>query len=221
MPMAKICADIRPNALSQKDLVDIFFKFLYILQGICQKLDDDGGVPLTTYEANCITALINASVDNSTGGHINLAKAETSTLEPTAVVKPTGIGNPELISLMYQITNAFETLCEQLDADALTLSTYEANCYTAKFLHMVENLRGNTLGNSGGMGDGSAYYFRLGAMNQRELVDWLYNTVDAIETLTEQLDGDGTVTDTDYEAIWFTALMTLTVENSKDQRVGN
>lgn len=118
--------------------------------------------------------------------------------------------------LMYQITNAMETLTEQLDTDALTLNTYEANAYTAYFLHNVENMRGNTLGN------GTDYYFRpTGVLNNHKLVDWLYNAVEAIYTMAAQLDGDGTVTDTNYTALWYTANILVTVENSAGSRNGN
>lgn len=214
--MAAIIADIKPTGMNQKDLVDLLYDIVTSIQGICQKLDDDAGVPLTTYEANCVTALFNTVITDSQGNMVTLAQDESSTIEPTGIISPNGIGNPELLALMYQITNSFETLTEQLDVDALTLSTYEANCYTAKFTHTIENSKGNRLG-------GTDYYtFRSGAtMNQFKLIEWLYNVVDAIETLTEQLDGDGTVTDTNYEALWFTANIPLTVENHKGQRVGN
>jgi hypothetical protein len=57
--------------------------------------------------------------------------------------------------------------------------------------------------------------------NQDQLIDLLYQIVNAIETLTEQLDADGTVTDTNYEALWFTATVTMRVENSQGNVVGN
>jgi hypothetical protein len=57
--------------------------------------------------------------------------------------------------------------------------------------------------------------------NQDQLIDLLYQIVNAIETLTEQLDADGTVTDTNYEALWFTAKVTMHVQNSQGNVVGN
>lgn len=224
---AKPTADIKPNGINQKDLVDLLYQIVASIQGICAKLDSDGGVPSETYTANCVTALLNCVLEDSKGNHLNLAKTETSTLEPTAVLKPTGVSDIALLALMYQITNAMETLTEQLDGDGLTFTNYEATAYTATFLHMVENMRGNTLGNSAGMADGTAFTFRPGGVTpQRELVDWLYNAVNAIYLLTADgtttgLDGDETVTDTNYEALWYTANITLTVENTKGSRIGN
>lgn len=214
--MAKICADIKPNGIGQKDLVDLVYDIISSIRGICLKLDSDGGVPLTTYNANCVTALFNCVIEDSKGNSLNLAQSESSTIEPTVIVGPLGIGSKDMVQLMYQITNALETLTEQLDTDVLTDNNYEALCYTAIMLHIVENIRGNALGN------GTDYYFRpTGVMNQDKLVDWLYNAVNAIETLTEKLDADGTVTDTNYEALWFTATVPLTVENAQGNRVGN
>ena len=54
-----------------------------------------------------------------------------------------------------------------------------------------------------------------------QLIDLLYNMVDAIETLTEQLDADGTVTDTNYEALWYTANVTVKIESSEGNLLGN
>jgi len=222
--MANIHPDIKPNGLTQKWLVNALYMICASLQGLCQKLDDDGSVPLgggagagsETYEANCITAIFNLSIEDTRGNRFSVAAGASSSIEEHHIISPTGISDAALLAAMYQITNSFETLCEQLDTDTLNLSTYEANCYTAKFLHIVENVKGNQLGN------GTAYYFRPGGVvPQDKLVDWLYNTVDALETLTEQLDTDTTPADDDYEATWFTATCLINVENSQGNVVGN
>lgn len=213
---AKACADIKPNGLSQKDLVDLLYDIISSLRGICLKLDSDAGVPLTTYTANCITALFNAVITDSAGNTLNLARAQSSTLEPTVIIGPTGMGSSDLLNIMYQITNALETLTEQLDTDILTDSDYEALCYTAKILYIVENIRGNSLGN------GTTYYFRPGGvMNNDKLIDWFYMVLDAIHTIAAKLDADGTVTDVNYNALWYTANVLLTVENSAGNKLGN
>lgn len=214
--MSNIHPDIRPGGLNQRNLVTLLRMILTSLQGICAKLDDDGGVPMTDYEANCITALINGIVECAKGTRFQNVVTESSSVGPVKIVNPYGISDNVLVDLMYDITNCFETLTEQLDADVLTDSTYEALCYTAKFLHIVENSKGAQLGN------GTAYYFKPGGVrNDDQLVEWLYNVVDAIETLTEQLDADGTVTDTDYESLWFTNTILLRVENAAGNVVGN
>lgn len=199
--------DIKPTGMKQADEVDLLYQILASLKGICTKLDADGGVPLTTYLANCYTAIFDIDVCDS--------KGNSSLNGGRYTITPTGITGQARQELLYQIFNSFETLAEQLDADGLTDSTYEALCYTAKFLWKVENSVGSSLGN------GTTYYFRNGCGDLKQLVDLYYAIIDAIETLTEQLDADGTVTDTNYEALWFTATILTKVTNSAGNTVGN
>ena len=215
--MANLHPDIKPNGLGQKEHVSIIVMLLRSLQGIAAKLDDDGGVTDETYEANAITALINLSATDHVGNRFSNGATMSSALEDHHIIDPMGRSDPALLAFLYQFTNAFETLCEQLDLDAgITATTFEANAFTAMFLHIIENEKGNQLGN------GTAYYFRPGGvMPQDEIVEWLYNAVNAIETLTEQLDADGTVTDTNYEALWFTAIILMRVEDGQGNVVGN
>jgi len=157
--------------------------------------------------------LINTVITDSKGNRTGLQ----SNAENFYSISPTGITDAARLQLLYNFFNALETLCEQLDADTGVADTdYEANCYTALLLHKVEDTKGNILGN------GTTFYFRPGGVfNQKELVECYYNIVDAIETLTEQLDADGTVTDTNYEALWFTATILLKVKNGEGSIVGN
>ena len=211
--MSNIEAQIKPTGMSQRNLVDLLYMVVYSLQGICKKLDDDGGVPLETYEANVITAILNGSIEDSRGNYImNRVSAKDDRF---FIITPNGLDNKALLECLYQIFDMMETLTEQLDTDTLTDSTYEALCYTALYLWIIENCKGDQLGN------GTTFYFRAGAENRKELVDLLYQIVNSIETMTEQLDADGTVTDTDYEALWFTATVTMRVENSVGSVVGN
>jgi hypothetical protein len=45
--------------------------------------------------------------------------------------------------------------------------------------------------------------------------------VRSIHVLTDKLDDDGTVTDTNYEALWDTANILMQVEDSKGNIAGN
>ena len=212
--MASIYPDIKPTGLSQKDLVNLLYMIVSSIKGICTKLDDDGGVTDETYEANCYTAIFNTIIEDTRGNKTGQYLAEKNFKK----ISPYGESADGLIELAYQIYDSLETLTEQLDADGTVNDTdYEANVYTAKCLKMVTNQQGNTLGN------GKAFWFNPGSGlgPQRELVDWLYDLVDAIETLTEQLDSDSGVTDTNYEALWFTANILMRVENSQGNTVGN
>jgi len=110
--MANINSNITPRGLSQKDLVDALYMFIASLTGICAKLDLDGGVPLTTYKANCITAIFNVVVEDSKGKRTGQGIAETSAIEPTHIITPTGVSDAALNACLYQCFNAMETLTE-------------------------------------------------------------------------------------------------------------
>lgn len=199
---------IKPNGLSQKDLVDLFYMIVSSIKGICAKLDADGTVTLTTYTANCYTAMFDQIIVDS--------KKNRTGPGGGMYISPYGITDKAIIELLYDIFNSFETLCEQLDGDGGVPATdYEANCYTAKFLYRVQSGAGPILGN------GTTYKIGpTGAPGQKEMVNCLYQIVDAIETLTEQLDGDS-LGDTNYEALWFTANVKMKVTNTSNQTVGN
>jgi len=200
--------DIRPAGFNQKHIVDLLYQTVSSIAGICAKLDSDGGVTDTDYEALCYTAKIKTIIEDSKGNITGTAREN--------FISPYGIDDPSLLNLLYQLFDAFETLTEQLDADdGVTDTDYEALCYTAKFLGII------TIGNGNSLGNGTTFYFRAGGVQVPELIDLLYNMVDAIETLTEQLDADGGVTDTTYEALWYTANITVKIENSQGNILGN
>ncbi|TSA53376.1 MAG: hypothetical protein D4R45_05665 [Planctomycetaceae bacterium] len=211
--MANIEAQIKPTGMSQRNLVDLLYMVIYSLQGICQKLDDDTGVTLTTYEANVYTAIFNGSIEDGRG---NCIMNYVSTSEDRFfIIAPTGLTNKALLECLYQIFDMIETLTEQLDTDDLTDNTYEALCYTAILVWVIENCKGDQLGN------GAAFYFRNASENRKELVNLLCNILDSMETMTEQLDADGTVTDTDYEELWFTDTVLLRIQDSEGLYAGN
>lgn len=205
--------DIKPSGLVQHREVDLMGQLMRSLQGICQKLDDDAGVPLTTYEANVITAILNMAILDGKNNYIHNFVREEGWLK----IEPTGLTDKARQAFLYQFLDMLETLTEQLDADVLTDSNYEALCYTATMTgYQVENEKGSIIGNS------TDYTFRSGGSgDQRQLVEFYYDAVNSIETLTEKLDADGTVTDTNYEALWFTAVILTRVENGARSVVGN
>jgi len=210
---------IRPNALSQADHVDALYMAFSSLYGICLKLDNDGG-PLTTYVANCWTALINVIIEDTKGNRTGQGISESSTIVHTHIITPTGRDEAALMAAYFQFWNAFETLTEQLDADGLTFSNYEAKAFTAVCLHLFKNEKDNTVGN------GTSFTFRPGGVApQDKTVDNLYNMFNAIYVLctdgtTQGLDGDATVNDTNYAALWYTANLLLQIENSVGSTIG-
>ena len=215
--MANLWRNISPTGLTQKHEVTLWYQLFASLKAICVKLDDDATVPLTTYEANVVTALFNASIDDGLGNSIMNHAAE----ENFYTVMPLGITDAARLQLIFQFFNMLETLTEQLDADTITTSDYEALCYTAIMLQMVEDTKGNILGN---LDTDIGFYFRSGGVPKYQLVQFFYNAVLALETLTEKLDVDaGTTppTDTNYEALTYTAIVLTRVEDGKGNFVGN
>ena len=199
--------DIRPAGFNQKHIVDLLYQIVSSIKGICAKLDADGAVTDTDHEALCYTAIIKTIIEDS--------KSNTTGTLRDNFISPYGIDDPSMLNLLYQLFDYFETLTEKLDAGGGVSDTdYEANCYTAKFLGIIE-LGVNSIGN------GTSFYFKAGGVFVPQLIDLLYNMVDAIETLTEQLDADGTVNDTNYEALWYTANITVKIENSQGNVLGN
>jgi len=212
MPTNLMTTLISPRALTLGQEIDFWYMAYKSLWTICDHLDDDTGVPLDTYEANVFTAIVNSVIEDSQGNVVGLCSSPLNFFR----VSPRGITQQARLNLIYNFFNAFETLCEQLDADTLTDSTYEALCYTALFLHIVRDPKGVT-----DLGNGTNYYWGPTAEDKRMLVELMYIIFDAIETLTEQLDADGTVNSTDYEANAYTAICTLQIENGAGNVVGN
>lgn len=209
--MGNIHADIKPSGLNQKELVNLLGMLTYSLEGVCTKLDADAGVPLTTYLANSYH-FTNTIIEDCNGNRRGTYNREHLFYN----VSPGGISDQALLEWLYNYFNAIETLTEQLDTDGLTYSSYEALAYTAYFLGIIENQDGNSLGN------GTSFYFRPGGVtNQKELVELLYNMVKAWDVLLAKIDDDATVTDTDYEALWYTATILLRVEDAAGNVIGN
>ncbi len=213
--MAAINADIKPTGLNQEELADLVYDLTAALQGLAVKLDaDDGSV--STYESGAITAIFNCMLEDCQGNQLNLAGTESSTVGPFYSLGPTGITDEALREWMYQWVASLYQMCSTLDGSGgVAATTFTANCYTAIMTDRIINRRGQSTGS------GTSFTFTSVDRKGGKLVDWLYDAVDAVETLGEQLDTDGTLTDTDYEALWFIAQIPLTVENSKGQRVGN
>jgi hypothetical protein len=217
--------NIRPGGLNQKELVDLLYMIVNSLQGVCSKLDSDSKVPLETYTTNCYTNIFTVKIEDSKGNVTGNNGNEAYSISPT------GISDKALLQLMYEITDCVETLTEQLDTDVLTDSDYENDVYLGDlsdnngFVHyIVHQNTGSSVTQLGNSVFGTTfreYYFNSGGLrNHYYLIDWLYNCVNAIETLTEKLDGDATVNDTNYEALHFTATILVRIEDSKGNQIG-
>jgi hypothetical protein len=212
--MANSEAQIKPNGLSQRNLVDLLYMIVAAIQGICIKLDADAGVNHTTHLANCFTAKFNGKIADSRGDRImNYIASQDRYFQE---IKPAGISDSGLNSLLYQIFDMMNTLTKQLDSEGLGDSNYNALVYVAIYLWMVTNQQGNTLGN------GNTYWFNpQGVMDQRHLIDCLAAIVNSITVLTQKLDADATVTDTNYTALWYTAVILMQIQDCHGNLYGN
>ena len=213
---AKQCADIKPTGMRQRDIVDLFYMIITSFRGIAAKLDADAGVTDTDFLAT-IDALMNIVIEDSKGHYLNLAKSASSTLPETIMISPIGFNKARYGDLLYMLYSAWTAMCAKLDADGNppTSTDYNADCYTAIYLHSVENSKGATLGN------GNNYFIRNGAFPQDAVVAIFYEILDGIETFCEQADTDVAPADADYESLWYTNNITLTVEKSTGDRIGN
>jgi hypothetical protein len=211
--MSNVEAQIKPNGVSQRNLVDLIYAFVYSFKGVCAKLDDDD-IDDATYEALCYTAIFNGSIEDSRGNYImNRVSAKDDRF---FMISPTGISDKDLLEFLYQWFDMVETLTEQLDADDASSGTYESLIYTAIYLWIVENCKGSQLGN------GTTYYFRPGGVfNYGQLVDLLYAIVYILSLLTAKLDTDAVPSGSDYKALWYTATILMRVENQQGSVVGN
>ena len=213
---AKICADIKPTGLRQRDLTDLMYGLTYSLQGLCDKLDADDAA-VTTYASGCFDAVMNCTIENSKGSAVKNFLSETSSIMPHFIVSGRGVGSKELVNWMYQWTYTFYLMCAKLDGSAgVTDTDYTALCYTAYLTDKITNGKGNSIGS------GTAYNFHPGGVyNEKQLIDWLYDAAYALYTLSTKLDNDVALTDTDYASLWYTETITLTIENSQGSRIGN
>ncbi len=216
--MADVHSDIKPSGLNQKELVNLLGMLTYSLEGVCTKLDADGGVPegggsgTPEYLALCYTAIINTVIEDSQGNRRGQYLAEHLFQQ----VSPGGISDSALLEWLYNYFNAIETLTEKLDTDALSDVNFEELTYEKYFLGIIENQDGDSLGN------GSTFYFRPGGVfNQNELVELLYNIVKSWTVLLVKLDNDGTVTDITYNSLWYTATILLKITDREDNVIGN
>jgi len=233
--MANIHPDIKPNGVDDKYLIDLMYMLQQSMYGLCLKLDNDATVPLTTYVENCYTPIFHTQVWDYRGN-----KTQNVTTLDHIIMPSGGLSNAALIQWIYDYINAFETLAEQCDTDGLNSSDYEDNCYEALILPYIfesgrydqTTILGNTVSTGGftTMLDTAGTPWLVtrigptGRPNDRILCDLFYDILNAWETLCEQLDTDAATTpptDTDYEALWYTATVLMRVENSQGNVLGN
>lgn len=133
-------------------------------------------------------------------------------------IKPNGVDDKYVIDLMYMLSYSLQLLCAKLDDDATVTGTnYEALCYKALMTVRIFDYRGN-------MTNGETIVDHIvnpgGGLSTVALIQWIWDWVNALETLTEKIDGDSFATsnyeDTAYEAI----ILPYQFENKKGSIIG-
>jgi len=217
--MGNIYPNIKPTGLTNKDLVDALYMIVQALYTLCAKIDADASAGATTHLANAWTAIFNLKITDSKGNVTGQGIAESSSVMPTYIIDAGKIDDKSLNAALYQITRSIYVLTTQLDTEAVSFTNYEATAYTAVMVQRIEDQKGNLTGY------GTDFTFKPGGMfNQKQLVEFLYNAFYALYLITHAgttkgLDSDG-YTDTTYEALCYTAICTLMIENGAGNRVG-
>jgi hypothetical protein len=210
--------DIKPSGLVTSDLVDVLYLWWAAIKGICTKLDADGAVTDVDYVALCFTAIFNGCLEDTRGNRVS--NAVTAKATRFYNITPNGVTDDALLECFYDMLDVMETLAEKLDLDC-TFTNYEATAYTAVCTQLVENQRGDKLGN----GTAVFKFCPGGVWDEAEIVEFLYNAVRFIYLLchdgtTTGLDGDGTVTDTTYTSLWYTTFDRV-IGNKAGSTIGN
>jgi len=137
-----------------------------------------------------------------------------------AQIKPTGMSQRNLVDLLYMIVYSIQGICQKLDDDDSTDDTYEADVYTAIFNGSIEDSRGNLIMNRVAAADDRFFIITPTGIDNKALLECLYQIFEMMETLTEQLDADDCSSST-YEALIYTAHYLWIIENCKGSQLGN
>jgi hypothetical protein len=137
-----------------------------------------------------------------------------------AQIKPTGMSQRNLVDLLYMIVSSFHGICAKLDLDDNTDATYEADVFTAIFNGSIEDSKGNSIMNRVSAKDDRFFIITPNGLDNKSLLECLYQIFDMMETLTEQCDADN-LTTSNYEALIYTAHFVWIIENCKGDQLGN
>jgi hypothetical protein len=137
-----------------------------------------------------------------------------------AQIKPTGMSQRNLVDLLYMIVSSFHGICAKLDLDDNTDATYEADVFTAIFNGYIEDSRGNSIINRVTAKDDRFFFITPNGLDNKALLECLYQIFDMMETLTAQCDADNLSSD-NYEALIYTAHYLWIIENCKGDQLGN
>ena len=139
------------------------------------------------------------------------------------IITPTRLNQGDEVDLMYGIMDSLRIGCGLLDADAsITDVNYEALCYSAAYdnLQVTKQAGGNILGDRGTV-DQYGYYITPRGISQAARLEWLYDTLYALNTLTAKIDADANPPSTvTYNTDYFVGRITKSVENQRGVLAG-
>jgi len=142
-----------------------------------------------------------------------------------ADIKARGINQGHLVDIFYEIVTSIQGICAKLDAGGgVTDTDFEQLCVTDLFSVVIDDTRGShlNLGNTESSSLVETFLVSPKGMGRAEINELMYQVTNSWETMCEKLDADAGVTDTNYEALWFTATFLHLVKSQRsDTALGN
>jgi len=136
-------------------------------------------------------------------------------------IKPSGVSKRNLVDCFYAVVSSIQGICAKLDLDDVTDTDYEALCFTAIFNGKIENSRGDVVMNAVSGKEDTFFSMSPTGINQRSIIQTIYQMFLMMETLTEKIDADAAPpSSVTYEALVYTAHYLWTIENEVGSTVG-
>jgi hypothetical protein len=131
---------IRPDGLSDKDLLECLYQIFDMYETLTEQIDADDATT-SNYETLIYTAHFLWIIENCKGSQLGNGTVY--------YFRPGGVFNyDQLVDLLYAIVHAHATLTAKLDTDAKPAgSDYTALWHTATILMHIENQQGSVVGN--------------------------------------------------------------------------
>lgn len=137
------------------------------------------------------------------------------------LIHPGGMKISDELDLLYGIITSIKGICETLDADDGVADTnYKALCYTA-ILNCGVYSSIDAVGQKLSTDEENCVIAGPNSIGDKERIAILYQIFNMWETLCEKLDSDGTLSDTDYEELWYTATFLWRVMSHSGNILGN
>jgi len=135
-------------------------------------------------------------------------------------ITPTGMKIADELDLLYGFITSIKGICAKLDADGtVTDEDYESLCYTAICNCFIYDSRGNLAGQKLSTDLENFVIAGPNSIGVKERIAILYQIFNMWETLLEKCDADHT--DTNYEALWYTATFLWKVMDHRGNILGN